>query len=372
MVQYVWQTPAWPKFFWNSAVLLQMLGQTRKAQGRLLGEVEYIGLEMQADVLTDEAFTTAAIEGEKLDRNSVRSSVARRLGLPTAGLPGTERHVDGLVEMLLDATVNYDKPLTSERLKGWQAALFPTGYSGIQNILVGDWRKGPDPMQVVSGPIGKEKVHYEAPPAKHLDRQMEYFLSWWNSPPENFDGLLRAALAHFWFVAIHPFEDGNGRIARAITDMALAQDEQIGFRLYSMSLKISEERDNYYNILEKTQKGDGDLTDWLVWFMGCLERSILRSEVEVGHTLRKSKFWQQSAKVMLNERQKKVINRLLDAGPDGFEGGITNRKYKGMTKVSRETAKRDIADLVKKGILVKNPGGGRNVSYTFLWPEPQI
>jgi Fic family protein len=322
---------------------------------------------MKAEVLTEEAFTTAAIEGEMLDRNSVRSSVARRLGLPTAGLPPAERQVDGLVEMLVDATVNHDEELTPERVKAWHAALFPTGYSGMNKILVADWRKGSEPMQVVSGPLGKERVHYEAPPAANLGKEIDQFLKWWNSSGE-LDGLVRAAMAHFWFVSIHPFEDGNGRIARAITDMALAQDEQKDFRMYSMSAQINADRDEYYDILEKTQKGNGEITDWLLWFLNCFNRAIQRSGEEVKGALLKVRFWQQWATEVFNERQKKVINSLLDSGPEGFEGGLTNRKYKGMTRVSRETAKRDISDLVERGILVKNSGAGRNVSYSLSWP----
>lgn len=367
MVQYIWQTKDWPSLRWKSDALLRPLGMSRQLQGRLLGEADYIGLEMQAEVLTEEAFTTAAIEGEKLDRNSVRSSVARRLGLPTAGLPPAERQVDGLVEMLVDATVKHEQKLTPKRLKGWHAALFPTGYSGMNKILVADWRKGSEPMQVVSGPLGKERVHYEAPPAAHLKREIDQFLKWWHSSSE-LDGLVRAAMAHFWFVSIHPFEDGNGRIARAITDMALAQDEQKDFRMYSMSAQINANRDEYYDILEKTQKGDGDITGWLLWFLQCFNRAIQRSEGELKNALQKAKFWQKWATVVFSERQKKVVNRLLESGPEGFEGGLTNRKYKGMTRISRETAKRDIADLVEKGVLIKNPGGGRSVNYQLVWP----
>jgi len=370
MVQYIWQKKNWPNLRWKSDALLRPLGKSRQLQGRLLGEADYIGLEMKAEVLTEEAFTTAAIEGEQLDRNSVRSSVARRLGLPTAGLPPAERQVDGLVEMLVDATVRHEEKLTPKRLKGWHAALFPTGYSGMNKILVADWRKGSEPMQVVSGPLGKERVYYEAPPAVLLKREINQFLKWWHSSSE-FDGLVRAAMAHFWFVSIHPFEDGNGRIARAITDMALAQDEQKDFRMYSMSAQINADRDEYYDILEKTQKSDGEITDWLLWFLQCFNRAIQRSEDEVKDALLKVKFWQQWATVVFSERQKKVVNRLLDAGPGGFEGGLTNRKYKGMTKVSRETAKRDISDLVEKRVLIKNPGGGRNVSYSLLWSKDE-
>ena len=264
MVNYIWQLPSWPEFHWDNAELLRPLGITRQIQGKLLAKSEYFGLGIRAEVLTQEAFTTAAIEGEILDRNSVRSSVARRLGLPTAGLPPAERHIDGLVEMLINATRNHNEPLTASRLKGWQAALFPTGYSGMSKIVVGDWRRGTEPMQVVSGPIEKEKVHYEAPPATTVEGEVERFLAWFRSSPEQMDGLIRAAIAHLWFVTIHPFQDGNGRIARAIADMPLAQDENKDFRLYSMSAQIRTEQDNYYNILEQTQKGNGDITELII------------------------------------------------------------------------------------------------------------
>jgi len=369
MVQYIWQTPSWPDFQWDSAALLRPLGKARQAQGKLFGGAELFELEIQAETLTEEALTTAAIEGENLNRDAVRSSVARRLGLPTAGLPPVERHVDGLVAMLIDATRNYQEPLTASRLKGWQAALFPTGYSGLSKIVVGDWRQGVEPMQVVSGPIGKTKVHYEAPPADILDREVARFLGWFHSQRAESDGLVRAAVAHFWFVTIHPFQDGNGRIARAIADMALAQDENNGCRLYSMSAQIKAERDDYYNILERTQKSDGDITEWLIWFLECLDRAIRRSENEVQKVMSKVRLWQNIAHFGLNERQRKVVNRLCEAGPGGFEGGLTNRKYRGITKATRETAKRDIADLVAKGILVKNPEGGRSTSYDLVWPS---
>jgi Fic family protein len=370
MVQYVWQLPTWPSFRWDSDSLLRPLGSTRKAQGRLLAEAEYFGLEMQADVLAEDAFTTAAIEGERLDRDSVRSSVARRLGLPTAGLPPAERHIDGLVMMLIDATAAHERVLGQDRLKGWHAALFPTGYSGFKKITVGDWRPGSaDPMQVVSGPAGREKVHYEAPPAGQLEEEMPRFFDWWQKRQEKLDGLVRAALAHFWFVTIHPFEDGNGRIARALADMALAQDEQTNCRLYSMSAQISAERDGYYDVLERTQRGDGDVTSWLVWFLECQERSIQRSEEQVQKSIQKARFWQWCAGMSLNDRQQKVVNRLLETGPGGFEGGLTTRKYRGITKAPPSTAKRDIADLLGKGIIRQNPGGGRSVSYDLVWPD---
>jgi Fic family protein len=368
MTRYLWQLPTWPDFKWDSSALLKPLGTTRMAQGMLLAEADYFELGMQVSVLTDEAFTTAAIEGEELNRDSVRSSVARRLGLPTAGLPPAPRHVDGLVEMLIDAKANHNKPLNADRLKGWHAALFPAGYSGIVKIATGEYRPASsDPMQVLSGPVGKEKIHYEAPPAARVGTEMNRLLSWLKSPPANLDGLLRAALAHLWFITIHPFEDGNGRMARALADMAIAEDEERDYRLYSLSAQINAERDDYYNVLEQTQKGNGDVTDWLVWFLGCQERAIKRSVVEVDAARQKAKFWQKSAQFTLNERQQKVINRLLDAGPGGFLGGLTNRKYRGLTKATPTTAKRDIADLLTKGIIKQNPGGGRSVSYNLVW-----
>lgn len=367
MVNYIWELPSWPEFRWDNAALLRPLGITRQIQGKLLAKSEYFGLGIRAEVLTQEAFTTAAIEGEMLDRDSVRSSVARRLGLPTAGLPPEERHIDGLVEMLINATRNLDEPLTASRLKGWQAALFPTGYSGLSKIVVGDWRRDKEPMQVVSGPIGKERVHYEAPPADTVAGEVERFLAWFRTSQNVTDGLVRAAVAHLWFVTIHPFQDGNGRIARAIADMALAQDENIDFRLYSVSAQIRTEQDDYYDILERTQKGNGDISEWIVWFLDCLTRAVQRSESEIRKVMDKARLWEKLAHLGLNERQRKVVNRLCDAGPGGFEGGMTNRKYRGITKTTRETAKRDIGDLVTKGILIKGPGGGRSTSYDLDW-----
>lgn len=368
MVQYIWQASSWPEFRWDSSELLRPLGKARQAQGELLAKAEYFELSMQAEVLTEEAFTTAAIEGELLNRDSVRSSVARRLGLPTAGLPAVERHIDGLVEMLIDATRNHAEPLTASRFKGWHAALFPTGYSGMNKIVVGDWRRGKESMKVISGPMGKERVHYEAPPAEKMEEEVERFLAWFRTTRDKEDGLVRSAVAHFWFVTIHPFQDGNGRIARAIADMALAQDENNDCRLYSMSAQIKTERDGYYDVLERTQKGSGDITEWIVWFLTCLDRAILRSDSEIRKAMHKARLWQHIAHLGLNERQRKVVNRLFEAGPGGFEGGLTNRKYRGITKTTRETAKRDMSDLVTKGILVKKPGGGRSSSYDLVWP----
>ncbi|MBI4411374.1 MAG: Fic family protein [Deltaproteobacteria bacterium] len=371
-MRYIWQEKSWPRLTWDSKRLIEPLGKARRAQGELIARVSALGLasrlEAQADLVSEEALKTAAIEGEKLNPLSVRSSVARRLGLPTAGLPPTQRAVDGLVEVLLDATANYDKPLTCKRIKGWQAALFPTGYSGFHRIAVGRWRKH-DPMQVLSGPIGREKIHFEAPPSNRVEKEMGKFLVWWNksikeSPVE---GLIRGGMAHFYFVAIHPFEDGNGRIARALTDMALAQDEKMSDRFYSLSSQIMTERDAYYAVLEKTSKGNGDITEWLLWFVSCVERAIGRSEKLLERILGKVKFWQDHAATSINAHQRKVINRLLDAGEGGFEGGLTTRKYVSLAKVSRATAYREMDDLVAKKILVSNSSGGRSTSYRLVW-----
>lgn len=369
MGKYIWQKPSWPVLNWDSSLLLLPLGKARQAQGDLLGAAEQFGLTMEGEVLTEEALATAAIEGENLDRQKIRSSVAKRLGLPTAGLPPVDRQVEGLVEVLVDATRNHSEQLTAARLKGWHAALFPTGFSGMHKIIAGDWRKGAEPMQVVSGPIGKETVHFEAPPADKVKNEMAQFLNWFRGQQGKMDGFIRAALAHLWFVTIHPFQDGNGRIARAIADMTLAQDEQSGCRLYSMSAQIRREQDVYYRFLEETQKGSGDITPWMIWFLECLERAIRHSGAEVKKTKQKSVLWQNIAGLGLNERQRKVVNKLFEAGKGGFEGGLTNRKYRGMTKTSRETAKRDIADLAAKGVLVRNTGGGRSVSYSLKWPD---
>jgi Fic family protein len=339
------------------------------SQGKLLSKIQALGIQLsneaQAEILTEETIKTAAIEGENLDKNSVRSSVARRLGLPTAGLPHPARHIDGLVEVLLDATANHDKPLTAERLKGWQAALFPTGFSGLHRIRVGEWR-GPEPMQVVSGPMGLEKVHFEAPPSQRIEEEVAQFIDWWQESRGKLEGLLRAGVAHFRMVTIHPFEDGNGRIARALTDMALAQDERMGKRFYSLSSGIMAERSDYYNILEQTQKGYGDITGWLLWFLGCIQRAIEESLNLIAGTLIKAEFWRKHSQISFTHQQRKVINKMLDAEPLGFTGGITTRKYVSIAKVSRSTAYREILLLVEKGILTPNQGKGRNISYNLV------
>lgn len=375
--KYIWEDKNWTDFLWSSEELLPLLGQARQTQGKILVRVKALGVPLtnqaQAEILTEEAMQTSAIEGEILKRDSVRSSVARHLGLSQSGLPPADRHtlsadrqVDGLVEILLDATRNYGKPLTVKRLQSWHAALFPTGYSGLHKICVGKWRT--KAMQVVSGSVGKEKVHYQAPPADRLDKEMKDFLNWWEKSKGPMEGFLRAAIAHFWFVTVHPFDDGNGRIARALTDMALAQDEKLEMRFYSLSSQIMEERNDYYDVLEKSSKGRSDLTAWLAWFLGCANRAMQKSERIIGNVLAKADFWQRFSQTTMNERQRKVVNRLLDTGAGQFEGGLTTRKYVFLTRASRATAFREIADLVEKKVLIQDPKSkGRSVRYDLNW-----
>ena len=372
-MKYIWECGSWPEFTWDSDALLPLLGQARLSQGDFLGRVKRLGFklgeEAQAGILTEEAVKTAAIEGERLNPQAVRSSVARHLGLPAAGLGPATRAVDGLIEVILDATQNYNKAVSAHRLKGWHAALFPSGYSGLHKIRAGRWR-GKEPMRVVSGPVGREKIHFEAPAGQAVDAEMREFFRWWKSSLGAMEGLLRAGLAHFYFVVIHPFEDGNGRIARALTDMALAQDEKIGIRYYSLSSQIMEERDEYYDVLEKCSKaGSTDATKWLIWFLGCYQRAVQRSDKIIGNVLAKADFWQEHAQTELNERQKKVLNRILEAGPGNFAGGLTTRKYVSMAKVSRATAFREISDMLDKKLLRQLPGKGRSVHYDVMWPE---
>lgn len=370
MAKYIWQSKAWPSFSWDKGSLLDYLGRARLMQGSLLGSVKRIGFqageEAHSEILAEEAVKTSGIEGEKLNPQMVRSSVARHLGLKTAGLIASTRAVDGLVEAMLDAVQNHGNPLTAARLKSWHAALFPTGYSGLHRIRAGEWR-GTEPMRVVSGPIGRERIHFEAPPGEAIASEMKGFFKWWKESRGSIDGILRAGLAHFYFVTIHPFEDGNGRLARTITDMALAQDEALKMRYYSLSSQIIDERESYYNILEKVScRPDTDVTQWLVWFLESFERAIKKSEKLLARVLAKAEFWQKHSQDSLNARQIKAINKLLDAGPEGFEGGLTTRKYAGMNTVSRATAFREIADMMEKKILKPGEGKGRNVSYD-IW-----
>lgn len=368
MSRYIWEQDRWPQFTWNDKELLPYLSRCRKRQGELLGAVSSMGLELfneaRAEVLIAETVMTSLIEGENLDPAAVRSSVGNRLGIHYAGVPVIDRRADGLVELLLDGTVNYNDKLTSHRLNRWHTALFPTGHSGLRKIIVGGYRKGT--IHVLSGPIGKEKVHFSAPPAKNIPGEMKQFFQWWENSRENLDGLLRAGIAHFYFVTIHPYEDGNGRLARALTDVALAQDERKAERYYSMSSQIASERNAYYEILESSQKSSLDITGWLRWFLECFERTIDRSGKIIGNVLYKARFWVKHRSTQLSDHQRKVINKLLDAGPDGFEGGLTTRKFASMTKVSRATAYREIADLVEKKIVANRPGGGRSASYKLI------
>jgi len=372
MIRYIWEKSNWTDFHWHNRSLLGPLGVARRCQGDLLSRAKALGVglgnEARSEVLVEEAVQTAAIEGEIYNRDTVRSSVARRLGLPNAGLPQSERHVDGLVDVLLDATAGYDQPLTASRLQSWQASLFPTGYSGLHPVRTGQWR-GKAPMRVVSGPIGRETIHFEAPPVDSIGDEIMGFLSWWEHSRMKQEGLLRAALAHFHFITIHPFEDGNGRIARAVTDMALAQDEALPDRFYSLSSQIGTERSDYYAVLERCQKGHGDITEWLVWFLGCFERAVNASSRLISGILVKAIFWREHSQTPMTDRQRKVVNRLLDTGQGAFQGGLTTKKYVGMTRTSRATAYREISDLVTKKVLLQNPGKGRNVSYDLVWPD---
>lgn len=368
--QWIWQQPDWPQFRFDKAKLAVPLARARLAQGKILGAAHLLdsGLtrEAVAAVLVEDALTTSAIEGEKLNLEAVRSSVARRLGLPSAGLPVPPRAVDGLIDVLLDATRSHEQPLTSQRLFGWHAALFPSGYSGLHPIRVGQLR-GDEPMQVVSGSLGSEVVHFVAPPNEHLQAELDRFLAWFNAPAGELEGLLRAGLAHLWFVTLHPFEDGNGRLARAITDMALSQDEALPMRLFSLSAQILRERNSYYEVLESAQRSGLDVTGWLCWFLAQVEAAANAAEQTVANTLAKARFWLRHQHTDLSERQRKVLNRLLDAGADQFEGGINTRKYMSLTRTSRVTAYRELADLVEKRCLWPTGKGGRSAAYEIAW-----
>ncbi len=363
--KWIWQDAAWPNFTWDAARLSAPLAAARRAQGEVAGMAKLLDadadLAAQLEVMTREGVATSAIEGESLDPDTLRSSLARRLGLPTAGLPRATRSAEGLGDVLLDATRDYARPLTLKLLCDWQAALFPTGRSGLHEIRTGELR-GADPMRIVSGPIGRERVHYEAPPRERLNAEMENFLAWFNAPPAGLDGVLRAGLAHAWFELVHPFEDGNGRVGRALLDRALAQDEGRAARLYSMSARFAAVRDEYYDALGKLSRGSLDATEWLAWFLAQLEAAAKSSELTVQKVLFKARYWVKHASKPLNERQKKALNALLDAGPGGFVGGLTNKKYAGLTHTSPATAQRDLAQLVESGCLVL-VGAGRGARY---------
>ena len=370
-MKYIWERRNWFDFKYDDAVLLKPLSHLRVLQGKLLGRIASLDIKLETEaqgaILVEEAVRTAEIEGQKLNRDAVRSSVAVRLGLPR-GIGTHDRNVDGLVDVLLDAVCFHDKPLTLERLNGWHAALFPSGYSGLKKIIAGEPR-GNAPMQIVSGPIGKERVHFEALPGEHLDEEMRLFVKWWDLSPGRMDGILRAAAAHLRFVTIHPYEDGNGRLARALTDMALAQDEKLKVRFYSVSSEIMRSRDEYYKILEDVQRCRLDATKWFIWFIKCVTASIEHSRDIIANVFIRFDFWNQHTQTQLNERQKKVLNRILDAGPGNFAGGLTTRKYVSIARVSRATAFREIADMLDKNVLRQLPGKGRSVHYDLVWPR---
>ena len=366
---YIHELPGWPEFSWDSQALAGPLAAVRHKQGRHLGRMESLGFDLRSEAslsaLTDEVVKSSAIEGEHLNPEEVRSSIARKLGLDAAGLPEPGRQVEGVVAMMLDATRNFDEALTPERLFGWHAALFPTGRSGMSRITVGGWRTGGGgPMQVVSGPIGKERVHFQAPDAARVVDEMKQFLEWFESPPA-LDPVLKAGVAHFWFVTIHPFDDGNGRIARAIADMVLAQADGTKDRFYSMSSGIEAQRQAYYQQLESAQRGSLDITAWLSWFLICLERTIDEAETSLGSVLHKARLWQRINSQPVNDRQRKVINRMLD----DFQGHLTTSKYGKLARCSNDTALRDIRELLERGIVVKNPAGGRSTSYRLADPD---
>lgn len=370
-MKYIWESNNWFNFKYDESVLLKPLSELRILQGKLLGRAASLdlklGTEAQADILVEETVRTAEIEGQKLNRDAVRSSVAVRLGLPK-GVGAHDRNIDGLVDVLLDAVRFHDKALTLERINSWQAALFPTGYSGLRKIKSGKLR-GDEPMQIVSGPIGREKVHFEALPKERLNEEMKLFLKWWNSSFGQMDGILRAATAHLRFVTIHPYEDGNGRLARALTDMALAQDEKLKVRFYSVSAEIMRNRNKYYNILEDVQRNRVDVTEWCLWFIKCITAAIEHSQDIIVNIFMRVDFWNQHAQTQLNNRQKKVLNRILEVGPGKFTGGLTTRKYVSIMKVSRATAFREIADMLNKRVLRQLQGKGRSVHYDIIWPK---
>ena len=356
----------WPDFTWDAKALVSKLADIRHQQGRLLGRMEGLGFDQQReaslDMLTSDVVKSSAIEGETLNPVEVRSSIARRLGLDIAGLIPTSRHIEGIVEMMLDATQKFSRPLTKDRLFGWHAALFPTGRSGMHKITVGGWRTAETgAMQVVSGHAGREKVHFEAPGAERLEKEMKTFLAWFEKKSD-LDAVLKAGIAHLWFVTIHPFEDGNGRIARAIGDMALARADGTAERFYSLSTQIERERKAYYDHLEHQQRGGLDITDWLSWFLDCLGRAITTTETTLSNVLLKAELWKKINQFPVNGRQRNVINRMLE---DGFKGFMNTSKYARLAKCSNDTALRDIQNLVARGVFLQNEGGGRSTSYSL-------
>jgi len=360
MAKYIYEFKDWPHFSWDDRSIYTVFGEVKLLQGKIIGQMNALGFsaktEAKLTALTLDVVKSSEIEGEILNYDQVRSSIARRLGINTAGLVPSTRHIEGVVEMLLDATQRYHQPLTAKRMFGWHAALFPTGYSGPYEIEVGQYRTGE--MQVVSGAMGKEKIHYEAVKPKKVKAEMNVFLDWFNHD-HSLDPVIKAAIAHFWFIIIHPFDDGNGRIGRAITDMLLAHAEGSGERFYSMSSQILIERKRYYDVLQKVQHSTGDITEWIDWFLHCLKNAMLATEKTTQRILRKAEFWKLQEQTPINERQRIVLNMLLD----GFEGKLQSSKWAKIVKVSSDTALRDIKDLIEKGILRETGEGGRSVSY---------
>ena len=363
MVKYIYQNKSWTDFTWDYGKISAVLGEVRNLQGKLSGAMNALGFSLKSEALLEtltlDVLKSSEIEGEKLNRKQVRSSVAKRLGLDTGGLEFIDRNVEGVVEMLLDATQNYEHDISEGRLFGWHSALFPSGRSGMNKIETGKYRTGE--MQVVSGALGKETVHYEAVPARGLKAEMDKFIDWINEKPST-DLVIKSAVAHLWFVTIHPFSDGNGRIARAISDMMLARSDGSRERFYSMSNQILKERKKYYSVLEETQKGDSDITLWLFWFLNCLKNSLLNTETTLKSIFRKAKFWEAHKDTKLNERQRFIINKLFD----NFHGKLTTSKWAKMTKTSPDTALRDINDLIEKGILRQGGAGGRSTNYELI------
>jgi Fic family protein len=365
MPRYVHELPEWPSFHWDAEALAPALAKVHELQGHLLGRMVAVGFDLRSEAnfrtMATDVLRTSEIEGEVLDPAQVRSSLARRLGMDVSGTPKVDRNVDGVVEMLLDATRNCNDKLTADRLFGWHAALFPTGRSGMLKVLVGQWRDdSTGPMQVVSGAMGREKVHYQAPAVKLLKKEMTVFLKWVNAK-DSLDPLLKAGLGHFWYVTLHPFEDGNGRMARAVADLLLARADRSPERFYSMSAQIRNERKKYYDILERSQRGTLDVTEWLAWFLACLQRALVASEETLASVLGKHRFWQTHARTVLNPRQVNVLGKMLD----GFEGNLTSGKYAKLTKTSQDTAARDLTDLVAKKVLKKGKAGGRSTHFVM-------
>lgn len=360
MAKYIYQYDQWPSFSWDEKAIHLTLGEVRHLQGKILGQMGALGFSIQEETnlttLTLDVIKSSEIEGEILNVEQVRSSIARRLGIEYAGMITSERSIEGVVEMMLDATQNYSKFLSEERLCGWQASLFPTGYSGMHKIATGSYRIGE--MQVVSGSMGREKVHYLAPSPDSVKENMDKFLTWFNGDSK-LDGVIKAAIAHFWFIIIHPFDDGNGRIARALSDMLLARTENSTQRFYSLSSQILVEKRVYYEVLQKVQHSNGDITEWLLWFLNCLDRTLKSTEHTLNRTLYKANFWNKNNETVLNSRQRVMLNKLLD----GFDGKLKTSKWAKITKCSTDTALRDIKDLIEKGILKQEESGGRSTNY---------